>query len=391
MKQQKKVSFRRTITMSELCQVWHEQVKEFFTHLHGHQSKTLALFVLGAIKAKSIVIPLVAEELLEESDAKANSIERRLERFLSNERIDTVETWDMLLAQIMPYFRQAPMRLVIDLTPYEEHAQVIYIGILQHSRVLPLVWKVMPGQETWDQGLWDCIDELFKRLAPHIGETECTIIGDSAFGCFPMVTLCQKYGWHYLFRICVEHTCEHWSPGGRLLPTCPVSDLVNEPGKKFYGHVRLWQEQQIETNLSACWDQGEEEALFVISDKPAGRARINEYRLRWRVESTFQDFKSRGWDWESCHVRRLDRVDRMLLVLFLAVWWLAHLAASCIHHGHRDRYDRHDRRDKGILRIGRLYLLDIERRVRKATPGYDLKKSLLFRRSPRRWLFSLRF
>jgi hypothetical protein len=68
---------------------------------------------------------------------------------------------------------------VIDLTPYEEHAQVIYIGILQHSRVLPLVWKVMPGQEKWDQGLWDCIDELFKRLAPHIGETECTMIGVS--------------------------------------------------------------------------------------------------------------------------------------------------------------------------------------------------------------------
>ena len=118
---------------------------------------------------------------------------------------------------------------------------------------------------------------------------------------------------------------------------------------------------------------------------------IKEYRLRWKVESTFQDFKSRGWDWESCHVRRLDRVDRMLLVLFLAVWWLAHLAASCIHHGHRDRYDRNDRRDKGILRIGRLYLLDIERKNRKANSGYDLKKSLLFRRSPTGWLFALRF
>jgi hypothetical protein len=53
----------------------------------------------------------------------------------------------------------------------------------------------------------------------------------------------------------------------------------------------------------------------------------------------------------------------MLFVLFLLVWWLAHLAASCMHHGCRDRYDRHDRRDKGIFRIGRLYLLDIERRT----------------------------
>ena len=373
---------------SLLCTVWQNQVKEFFTQLHGHQSKTLALFVLGAVKAKSIVIPLVAEELLAESEAKASSIERRLERFLSNDRIDTEKTWDTLLTQIMPYFRQGPMRLVIDLTPYEEHAQVIYIGLLQHSRVLPLAWKVMPGQEKWDQGLWDCIEELFQRLVPHLGEAECTIIGDSAFGCFPMVKLCQKYGWQYLFRICVQHTCQPWLPDGQLGPSCRVSDLVNKPGKRFYGAVRLWQDDQLETNLSAYWDPEEEEALLVISHKPASYKRLNEYRLRWRVESTFEDCKSRGWDWESCHVRRLDRVDRMLLVLFLAVWWLAHLAASCMHHGRRDRYDRHDRRDKSILRIGRLYLLDI---ARKSSRLCDLKRCLLFRGSSTKWLFSLRF
>ena len=131
----------------------------------------------------------VAEALLAESDAKASSIERRLERFLSNDRINTEETWNDLLEGIMPFFQGKPMRLVIDLTSYEEHAQVIYIGLLQQSRVLPLAWKVMPGQTKWDQGLWECVEELFKRLAPHIGTTDCTLIGDSAFGCFPMVSL----------------------------------------------------------------------------------------------------------------------------------------------------------------------------------------------------------
>jgi len=371
-----------------LCRVWYQQVKDFFQGLHGHQSKTLAMFVLGAIKAESIVISRVAETLLAESDAKASSIERRLERFLSNERIETEKTWDDFLGQVLPFFQREPIRLVIDLTPYEEHAQVIYIGLLQHSRVLPLVWRVMPGQEKWDQGLWKCIEELFKRLAPHIGATDCTIIGDSAFGCFAMVKLCEKYRWHYLFRICAGHTCEHWSVQGRLLPTCPVSDLVSRPGKRFYGPIRLWQEDQIETNLSGCWEENEEKALLVISDLPACSKRITDYKFRWRVESTFQDLKSRGWDWEESHVRRLDRVHRMLLVLFLLVWWLAHLAASCIRHGRRDRYDRHDRRDKGILRIGRLYLLDIERRASR--PG-DLQNCLLFRRSSTGWHFSLYF
>jgi hypothetical protein len=39
-------------------------VQEFFTSVHGHQSKTLAWLVLGAIRVTSIVLPQVAEALL---------------------------------------------------------------------------------------------------------------------------------------------------------------------------------------------------------------------------------------------------------------------------------------------------------------------------------------
>src|SRR5258708_27418217 len=141
---------------SVLCEAWQRQVQEFFTSLHGHQSKTLAWFVLGAIRAKSIVLPQVAEARLSESEAKASSIERRLERFLSNPRIDVEQTWEELLAQVMPSLRTKPMRVIMDVTPYEEHAQIIYVGLLQHSRVLPLVWKVMPWRQKWDRGFWEC-------------------------------------------------------------------------------------------------------------------------------------------------------------------------------------------------------------------------------------------
>ena len=115
-------------TFSPLCAAWHRQVKEFFHGLHGHQSKTLALFVLGAIRAGSSVLSKVAEALLEESEAKAPSIERRLQRFLSNGRIETEETWKPLLDTVMPSFQKGPMRLVIDLTSYEDHAKAHLSG-----------------------------------------------------------------------------------------------------------------------------------------------------------------------------------------------------------------------------------------------------------------------
>ncbi len=163
---------------------------------------------------------------------------------------------------------------------------------------------------------------------------------------------------------------------------------MQQPGKGFRGSVRLWQGESIDTELSICWDEAEEEAWCVIADRTAGKRRITEYRLRWRVESTFQDSKSRGWDWEASQVRALERVNRLLLVFFLLLWWLAHLAATCIHHGKRARYDRADRRDEGIFRMGRLYLLDIERRD---AHGRSIQQCLVFRKNAQGWCFSLRF
>ena len=81
-------------------------------------------------------------------------------------------------------------------------------------------------------------------------------------------------------------------------------------------------------------------------------------------------------------------VDRLLLGLFVAMWWVTHLAASCIHQGQRARFDRSDRRDKGIFRLGRLWLLDI---LRRATTSAALTWCLPFQKKGTTWRFALRF
>jgi hypothetical protein len=230
------------------------------------------------------------------------------------------------------------------------------------------------------------VAHVFEQVAPLLEQADCTLIADRGLSCLKLIELCQAHGWHYVLRIKQEEYVQRkrygffrdWQTG---------SQVVSSPGQSWYGTVRLWKEYEFETQLSAVWEQGYEEAWFLISDRPAGRKRVKTYGWRMRVESTFQDMKRRGWQWESSHVRQLDHVERMLLVLFLAFWWLMHLAASCVHSGRRERYDRHDRRDKGHLRIGRLYLREIER------GGYDgaLRQCLPLRRHHGQWRFSLRF
>ena len=157
-------------------------------------------------------------------------------------------------------------------------------------------------------------------------------------------------------------------------------------GHQWYGWANVWKEDTIETFVSACWMPDCEEGWILISDQKAGKRRVNEYALRMRVESTFQDSKSRGWVLEASLVKQEARC--LLLVLFLAMWWVSHLATSCMHQGKRDRFDRTDRRNKGIFRLGRLWLLDI---LRRTSNQADLVHCLPFRQLATRWRFAWRF
>jgi hypothetical protein len=47
-----------------------------------------------------------------------------------------------------------------------------------------------------------------------------------------------------------------------------------------------------------------------------------------------------------------ERLNRLLLALFIAMWWDIHLATSSIHHGLRYYFDLHDRRGQPSISLG---------------------------------------
>lgn len=369
-----------------LWEAWRTQVKQLFPHLHGHQQKTFAWMILGMVLSGSAVLQRMAEGLYGISAAKMPSIERRLARFVANDRIHVTPIWTQFLSQVLPFWRGQRVLLVLDCTPFDERATIVYVGLLVHSRVLPLAWRVMPAQEKWPQGQWEIVNSLLDQISPHLQDTDCTLLADRGLVGWPLVQLCRERHWHYLLRVRREHTCRRWM--GRWTAWRPLGQMLTKPGQQWCGRIQLWQEQTLETNLSAVWEPAYQEVWLLISDRPAGRRRIKEYAVRMRVEATFQDSKSRGWNLEASRIADRSRLDRLLLALFLALWWVTHLAAACMHHGKRHWFDRHDRRDKGIFRLGRLWLLDILRRTRDVG---TLLRCLPFHRQGTTWRFAVRF
>ena len=108
---------------------------------------------------------------------------------------------------------------------------------------------------------------------------------------------------------------------------------------------------------------------------PAGRGRADCRRAR--AEATFQDGKGRGWEPEASKVTDRDRLHRLLLGLFVALWWAHALGQQVVRRGLRRRFDRADRRDLSLVRRGRRWLA--------ALLATDRQPPLLLRRTSAAW------
>ena len=67
--------------------------------------------------------------------------------------------------------------------------------------------------------------------------------------------------------------------------------------------------------------------------EPPSYLRTLEYGQRWGIEPMFSDFKSRGFGVADTQIRYADRLDRLLLVMALALYWAVSTGLwDAVHH-----------------------------------------------------------
>ncbi len=80
-------------------------------------------------------------------------------------------------------------------------------------------------------------------------------------------------------------------------------------------------------------DPGHAEPWIIAMSEPPGYLKTLEYGQRWGIEPMFSDFKSRGFGLEHTQIRYADRVDRLILVMALALHWAVSTGQwDALHH-----------------------------------------------------------
>jgi hypothetical protein len=333
-------------------QMRHVLPDERITRVRG-----LALLVLGVVWSGQVGLPGVAAVL--PVPARLASTERRLRRWVANTQVDVDRLWRPQRRRLLEQYRGQEITLVFDPTPFRSTATLLCVGIVHGRRVLPLDVQVMPQQEPWDTTLPAILGPMFTHLAADLpAECTVTLLADRGFVGPGLVDCCTAVGWNMVQRLRSnpQESTRIQLPDGSVT-TIPT--LVTKPGQGWSSAVKIFKDAGWRTGfLTIVWQRAYAEPWVLFSTRDGGRARVREYRRRTRVEATYQDWKSRGFQLERSRVRDHERVRRLLLIVFLAFWWLVSLGDRAVKHGFRPRWERASRPAMSRLTLGYRYLND---------------------------------
>lgn len=338
-------------TRLKLLHRWQRQLRAILVGVRVTRVNGLAVLALGILVAGTVVLPKIAAELPLWSRDESRT--RRFRRWLANAAVDVGGMWPPLRRALLADLAGSEVLLVFDPTPQAGHATVLVLGVVQHKRVVPLAWRVVPQQTQWAERMAIYLDAMMTEVAADLPDgCRVTLLADRGITGPDLIARCRAAGWHVTVRLSVsasqtnkvringvEYGLWTWLEAQEFSWIGPV-ELFKGAG---------W----MAVELTAIWDRRYTEPWIIVSDQPAGRARVQEYRRRTRIEATFADTKRRGFDLERTKIVALDRIDRLLLALALALWWGIQAGLRVIRTGLRPAYDRTDRRDLSVLRLGR--------------------------------------
>lgn len=295
---------------------WHKQVGNSMPHMTKPQIKVLSSFSFGVATIRRCTLSVVAEALY--VLGKPDTVERRLQRFLANPRIDWSQCCKALARWVIGSLRtDGPIVLLVDETSLHDRLKVMAVSLAYQGRALPLAWWCYP-QEQWPKGQVELIVTLLRWVGEGIGHgREVLVQADRGIGNSPdLLRALDGMGWYYLVRV-AKNVRLKVDEGDPVI----FKSLIDKPGDRWQGQVDAFKKAGwIRCWAEAQWKQGHAEPWLLLTNYPDARG--SWYGMRMWEELAFRDFKSYGWQWHRSRVWNAERANILWLVMAIAYVWV---------------------------------------------------------------------
>lgn len=291
---------------------------------------------------------------------KAQSVERRWQRFISNKRIDINKLYVPLVLLALKDWQSHRLYLALDTTVLWNQYCMIHLSVVCCGRAVPFLWLVLEHKSA--AVAFEEYQPLLRRARWFLRKhPDVMLLADRGFANHQLMSWLQQSRWHYCLRI----PCDVILHGPRRCPR-EVRRLWPSKGEAIlYRNVGLWEDGVCRCNLVLANIRGVKEPWAVITDESPTLQTLWQYALRFRVEELFLDSKSGAFELEESKIRCADALERLYLVAAVALLYSTTHGMAVQIEELREQVDPHWRRGISYLKIGLRWLKGVVNKGRQ--------------------------
>jgi len=330
----------------------------------------LAHFILALVKVRTVNFAEIAVAFA--GQAQVASKYKRIQRFF---RAFPVEfpAISKLIVRMLP-IRDVLWILTLDRTNWKlgrANINLLFLGIAHMGIAFPIMWITFskPGNSNTQERI-------------HLMERFLRIFGRDQIQC---LTADREFLGHRWFSYLLEkliHFCI------RIRENMLVTNVRGIPvhAKTLFrdlvpGAVRVLRGRRLVCGVKLFvvgLRLPDGEYLVLVTDK-APELAMQTYAHRWEIEPLFGCLKSRGFRFESTHLTKPDRINKLVALLAITFCW-CHLTGEWVHEQRPIPIKKHGRKAKSIFRVGLDHLRNILLNISEKRQAFKQITLVLLRR-----------
>lgn len=306
---------------------WTEEVSTAFEGMSQSQARVLALYSYGMVMTQRCGQRIVTLFLALLLGVEAGNIRQRLrewtyeaqqKRGKKRRTVEVESHFAPLLRWVMrSWEKPKQVVLALDVTYLRDRHTILTVSVVYRACAIPVAWRVLKSNE---KGAWHPLwVALLKGLHPAVAKS-CTVMVLCDQGLYSkrlFEVICQLH-WHPLMRIRTQglyrrQGAKHWHP---------LDKIAFRGMKSKWLQAQCFKADPLRCTLWVQWLAQYDQPCLLVTDLAPKQVKGNPYALRTWMESGFKDLKRGGLRWEQTKMTVPLRLERLLFVMALAMFWL---------------------------------------------------------------------
>lgn len=312
---------------------WCAEVSSNLPHLSKNMAMVLSLYSFGMAltgRCGLTIIVVFLSLLLEQAPDNLRQRLREWNYEASQKRGDKRREI-VVSASFAPLLRwvlrdwpvRSPLVLAMDVTYLGDRLTVLAISVVYRGCAIPVAWRMLRGNTKGDwHPQWV---DLITTLRPAIPQRWCVYVltDRGLYSKRLFQILCQAH-WHPLMRIRAQGLWRR-----ERAKTWQSLERLERPGQGLWcQRVVCFKHDPLCGTLMVTWDARCQEPWLILTDLPPHQVTPQIYGLRTWIEAGFKDLKRGGLRWEQTKMTDPQRVERLWLVMAVALLWLVRLGGQ---------------------------------------------------------------